>query len=361
MINLLDEVTPLLERQAEDSISIYIPTSPEWTKTEESKIYLKNNLNKITNKAHKELVDKIKQKTDSEEFWKKQSYGLGIFVSKNVEKYLQTPFPVTSGIHVGPYFNIKPLIDYLIESVEYYVIILNRNNVELLKCTNNYYEKVEVPSMPDSIKEIMDNYDPEKQMQFQSTVPGSKGSKSQSTYHGQGGYKGAEDKYINRFLATVANSISEQIASSEARIVYAGTEDHFYELKKISKLNLGDKIIPGSFDKPNYQEIVDEAWMIIKGENEEIRLKMLERHNNKSISDLTTTEAIDIPRLAQEGRVDTLFVKNQMQPNSSELSDTKHDILNYSMIHTLKNGGKVFRMKKDEFDTNVSFAALLRY
>lgn len=360
-INLLDEIIPLLEKEAYDSISIYIPTSPEWRKTEKSKIYLKNKLNKIKNKSLKDLIYKINQKTATESFWKKQSNGLCIYVSNNIEKYLQIPFHVNSSLHVGPYFNIKPLLNYLIESVEYYVVILNRNNVELLKCTNNYYEKVELLSMPNTIAETLMTADPEKQMQFRSTVSSSKGSKAQSTFHGQGGYKGSENKNLLRFLSIIESNIYKEIASSETRVVYAGTEDHFHKFKKISKLNLGDKFISGSFDKPNYQEIVDDAWIIIKGEIEEIRLKMVERYNNKDISDLTTTEAKDIPRLAYEGRVDTLFVKGKTTPNTSNLSDAKYDVLNYTMIHTIKNGGKVFKIKKGEFDKYTSMAAILRY
>ncbi|MFC1722279.1 hypothetical protein ACFL0C_01375 [Patescibacteria group bacterium] len=359
--NILDEITPLLEPQAGKTISLYIPTSPLRNKTKKSKILLKNNLKKITDKSYKKLVDKIIVKTKSKVFWKELSFGLCIYVSEGIEKYLVLPNSIKSSIYNGPYFNIKPLLKHLIDSSNYYVLVLNLGKIELLECTDKYYRKIEIENIPSSMQNLLWADDPEKQIKSVSTGSSSKGSMGQVSFHGQGGFKSAEQKNLLKFFRKIDEYIFGEINSTQIRVIYAGLEEQFHEYKNISKLNLGDEFISGSFNTSDYQRIVNKAWKIIQLENEKIRLDAIQQYKNSISSEITTTDIDEIAKFANNGRVDTLFVENLKPKFNRKLGNTKNDLVNLSMIHTLKNGGKVFKIRKGDYQIKTSLAALLRF
>jgi hypothetical protein len=383
----LDELKSLVQNPEYPCVSLYLPMEKLGGDTRQNPIRFKNLIREAENRLdetglrHTETVNLLKpaMELDNTDFWEIQNQGLVIFISPNLFRYYCLPISFPQLVVVGKNFHIKPLLNLINNDGKFYILALSQKNVKLYSGTRYQINEVEVENMPHSLDETLLEDEFQKGVQHRIGIPRGATSAAQhpGSVHGQGNpdrEKHEED--ILQFCYAVDSALHKKLRSEKAPLILAGVE---YLLPIYRQANtypyLAATGITGNAEILKMQELNHAAWEIVnplfQQEYEDLMAVYLQLSGEESNKIANDIKAI-IPA-AYYQRVDTLFVplkqhiwgKFDLPTATVELhpepAPDDEDMLDFAVIHTILNGGKVYTLEPEAMPSGVKVAAICRY
>jgi hypothetical protein len=383
----LDELKNLVQNPEYPCVSLYLPMEKLGGETRQNPIRFKNLIREAENRLddiglrHAETINLLKpaMELDNTDFWEIQNQGLVIFISPNLFRYYCLPISFPKLVVVGKNFHIKPLLNLINNDGQFYILALSQKNVQFYSGTRYQLHEVEVENMPRNLEETLLEDEFQKGVQHRVGIARGATSAAQQpgSVHGQGSpdrEKHEED--ILQFCYAVDSALHEKLRGKKSPLILAGVE---YLLPIYRQANtyqyLVETGITGNVELLKTQELNQAAWEIVaplfQQEYEDLMavyLQLAGEESNKIANDIKT-----IVPAAYYQRVDTLFVpekeyiwgKFDLPTATVELhpepAPEDEDMLDFAVIHTMLNGGKVYSLEPEAMPSGVKVAAICRY
>ena len=268
-----DDLKTLYQEREGVCVSIYMPTNPSETETDQGRIQLKNLLaeaekhllaaglrvpdaQKLLNPAQKFLWDK--------HFWRHQDEGLALFLSAGAFYYYRLPYLFEAQAVIAGRFHIKPLLPLLADDGQFFILALSQNQVRLLQGTRHSIREVDIAEIPASLTETMMADGPEIQLQFHTKSGASGNGRRMAIFHGHGAADKQSRTNIRRYFRQINNGLSDWLVNEHAPLLLAGV-DHLLSLYKEvnSYPHLIEEVITGNPETLQAEELHQRGWAIV--------------------------------------------------------------------------------------------------
>lgn len=371
---LLEEFRLLVSHREGPCVSLFMSTHRAGPPIRQDPIRLKN----LGRAAEQSLIDRghraaavrewllpIESLVRDDDFWRRQSDGLAVFLAPRWSRRYRLPLRFDEKVVVGDRFHVSPLIRYFTQDERFYVLALSQQGTRLLRCTRDVVERVELPDAPPSMTETPGYERRETQLQFEAIAPPGKGGTA--LFHGHGSSSDASDADVERYFRAVDRSLCDAITDNRVPVILAGVE---YLLPLYRGLTRYPSIHPahltGSPEDRSDDDLHRDGWRLIEPglarEKEKAWARVHEALGTGRGSDRVT----DVIPAAVQGRVDVLFtprdlhVWGRFDPQTQtvavheEAGPDDEDLLDLGAIQTVLNGGRVYTMTAAELSTAVA-------
>ncbi|SEA39531.1 AOC03_06830 family ribosome hibernation factor [Bizionia paragorgiae] len=278
---------------------------------------------------------------------------LVLFVNEDIAEFTRLPVQVTDRVVIDTTFSTRDLIRAMHKASNYYVLVLSQEKVRLIEAFN---DKV--------VKEIKSPF-PIENTQFTTRNTAEASNASRQTH--------LKAEFFNQVDKAV-NAIRKQ---NPLPVLICTVEENFSEYLKVAdeKNSIFNVFLNKNrvFEKDH--AIVSEAWKIVADYNRE---RSIQRKTEllKAVSENTfLSDTFEIWNAIKEGRVETLFVENELyqpaivsedgisfvsdyQRNDSNVID---DIYDEMMEMNMDFGGDVVFLPQGELAKFNGFGAITRY
>jgi hypothetical protein len=374
----LETLKDLIQCQESPCISIYMSTKAvhkgEFKKLE---IEFKNLLQKVEEKLkadwgfkereiNKLLEPAFKLASDSN-FWQQQKEGLAVFISSENFRVFKLSVDTYDNSHVSYNFNLKQLISEIHDSQEYYLLALSSNYNRLYRVNRNDIEALDLEELPLNIKEFL-NLDDEAAEKYQSinTAGGS------PVFHGQGAAGDDDNEDLLHYLKEIDRVINTKLKDKKNYLIVAADDSVFSLYKNINNYQgLLDENLSGNAKQMNNKELREKSWEIIDSHIHDYLEDIKERYMEIRSSDKSSSELEEIVEAAHYGKVDTLVLNKLAEKAGVFIEDeneiklmenTKdYDLYNYAASETIKHGGLVYSIEKEDMPEETDILAIYRY
>jgi hypothetical protein len=366
-------------------VSLYLPTIRAGRETEQNHIHLKN----LLPQAEQQLIEAGMRPKDARdmlasgmdltsdyEFWQSQSEGLALFFAEDAFYRYRLPLRFETIAMVGSHFYLKPLMPVFSGDGVFYVLALAQGENRLFRATRYNVAELEADDIPKSLSDALWYYEEQQAVQHHvANAPGLQGSQRAGQFHGQGEGDPRQDKsYILEYFRQIDKGLTDMIAEEQAPLVLAGVEYLLPIYREANTYNnLLEEGLTGSPKMLSADELHQRSWEIVKDTFDAPRSQAFERFNNMIGTGLTSTEIDDIIPAAYYGRVDSIFVAEdlhrwgQFDPDTGELAffeqaaADNEDLLDRAAVQTFLNSGAVYVVDPSQIPGSGEIAAIYRY
>lgn len=374
-----DDITSLIGKAEDPSISIYLPTHVTGEEVQQDPIRLKNLLSKAEKQLAEqytlsqpdidEMLKKAKDLLDDNDFWLHGDQGLAIFITGEMFETYRLPLDFKEQVLVDNHFLITPLLPMISLSGTYCVASLSKKQLRLLRCTRERVQEITLEEVPTSFEEFTQYNESERHLQHHSGR-----GEGRAVFHGQGSSKDNEDEEVINYLKIAENEITDKVRRRNDPLVIAGMTNAAATYKKFNHYHRTlDDSINVNPDALSDDKLNEKAWKIIKSHFLEEMYRDKERFADLTGSDKQSDNLSQVVEASYYGKVDSLFVpmgrqswgkfdaENNTIHHSAEHQNGEYDLINMAAIKTLSQGGSVYALSKDAMPQGASIAAIFRY
>ncbi|MBD3162305.1 MAG: hypothetical protein GF346_08225 [Candidatus Eisenbacteria bacterium] len=365
-------------------VTIYLPTHRKGPEVQQNPIRLKN----LLRKAEEKLLAMPMRPSDAEpllkpaqalisdvHFWRHQADGLAVFLGSGLTRYVRATEPFEELVVASERFHLKPLLRSLSGDGRFFVLAASKNSLRLIEGTRESAREIELEDVPRSLADAMKYEDPEKQLQFRTTTS-HQGGPRPALFHSHGG--GTDDaerkKEIVRYFHQVDDGIREFLKEGRDPLVFAGVDYLFPLYREANSYPaLLDQPVLGSPDELSAEDLHRKAWEIVRPHFQRRREEASDLLRERAGTGRTADSIEEVVVAARRGRVDSLFVavgeriwgsldeeKEEVALNG-EPSPGDEDLLDRAAMETIRHGGQVYALKREEMPLDRSVAAVFRY
>lgn len=370
-------INELIRQENPNCISFFLPTHIKGEDVQQDVIRLKNLIRKASNElSRKGLRDEIiedmlrdaKALLNNTQFWQYQNEGLALFIHPGYFRIQKTPFQMKEHVYLGDHFVITPLLPLLTRDGQFFILALSQKDVRLYKADFENIEQLHTDDFPKSLKEFMQYDDLERQLQMRSSTGDA------IMFHGHGGGSDDVKKNIVRFIKAVESGVTGILNKGQEPLILSGVESVTSVYRVHNRYNLLlEKEIRGNSDLLK-DSILHQKALKIAGEYylSDVH-KDIRRFEDLLGTDKCSTDIRDIVIASEYGKIDTLFLadgtnkwgkfdkdKQEVLVSNRPVKEF-YDLVNYSAVKTLKNGGNTHSVKAREMPDKASMAAIFRY
>jgi hypothetical protein len=365
-------------------VSIYMPTHRAGREQQQDPIRLKN----LLSQAEKKLLEYGVRRPDVEEmlrpadelltlrdFWQHQSEGLAVFMSGEFSKIYRLPDRFDGLVVVSNSFYVKPILPLLNGNGNFYILLLDLNQVRLFYATRDNFSEVQFIDMHTRLEDAYGSDEEVKSLGFHTGTSKSAGEERPAMYYGQG-VENKRKEEILRFFHEVDQGISRLFEDESVPMVLAGVEyllPLYHEANTYR--NLLEQGVVGSPQRQDLNELHAQAWKVVEPIFMENQQKAIDRFTelHGQQNGLATSNLEDVIKAAVAGRVETLIVQlgehkwGTYDPETDsvrfdpEPTPENNDLLNFAAVQTLLNSGNVYAVPRDKFPNDGEAAAIFRY
>lgn len=372
-----NELKTLMGKTEGPCVSIFMPTLRGGVQSQQNPIRFKNMLREAEERLvasglrppeAKELLEPAQKLLQDGPFWR-QSNGIALFLSPKTYRYYRLPFDFEELLVVSDRFNVKPLLRLPATAERFYILALSQNRVRLFEGVNRKISEIdlEIEDIPKSLAEAMKYDDVESERQAHS------GSQGKLLFHGNAP---GDDAKVNilRYFQQIDRGLKDVLRDKQAPLLLAGVGYLLSIYKEVNNYPyLLQEGIEGSPDRMEAEELYERAVAVLEPYSLKARQEAVDQYKQAAGTGLTSNGVKEIVPAAYYGRVDVLFVNNELHlwgafdpdTNVVELKPkAEHgngDLLDLAAVHTILNGGVVYAVKHEEMPENVLLAAVYRY
>lgn len=383
----------LMELMAEEQkscVSIFLSTQEVDQERAQQPIRLRNLLDeaetKLLEQGHRspvvrDLLAPVRDLVDDERFWRFQSQGLAIFLTPDLLRYYRVPLVLEEQVVVNSRFHIKPLLPLLTDDGQFYLLSLTQQHVRLWHGSRFSLREMPLPAdTPTSLAEELQFDEFENQVQFHtSTGRADSGGQRAAMYHGHGnaGDEAIRKEQLLTFFRHLDNGIREAIKEGRQEpLVLVGIE---YLQGLYRQVNQYDPLLEAGVEKDpeslDTNELHEQAWALVAPIFQNERRAALEHYQHLSGNE-DERAGRGLPCVVSAAyfqRVDTLFLAEGAEKwgyfrpdeNAVFIHDVAkpgdEDLLDFAAVHTMLNGGKVYKVPPAALPDDVLIAAIFRY
>jgi hypothetical protein len=374
----LETLRDLIQCQESPCVSIYMSTKAvhkgEFKKLE---IEFKNLLQEVEEKLKNNWdfkqrdVDKFLEDAAAlavnNNFWQEQKEGLAVFIAPDQFEYFKLSVDTYNKSHVSYNFNLKQLIAEFQDNQKYFLLAVSPNHNQLYQASRNNIETVEVEDLPLNIKEFL-NLDDEAAEKHQSinTAGGS------AVFHGQGGAADDDNEDLMHYLKEIDRVINLELKEEDSYLVIVADDSIFSLYKNLNSYhNLLDENLSGNSRQMNKRELREKSWEIVASHLHDYLKEVKDRYLELKAGDKTSDNLEDIIEAAHYSKIDTLFLNKEAEKAGVFVEDENkiklmgnnkdYDLYNFAAAQTIKNGGAVYSLTKEEMPEDEDILAIYRY
>lgn len=318
-----------------------------------------------------ELLDPATQLLHDDQFWRAQQDGLAMYLNSEFSQIVQLPEAVHEQVIVGAEFEIVPLLPFVQEHGEYYLLMLTQHTARLLRGDRLQLEEIPLDGMPEALRQALEALRGERlNPHTEAARPRDRSGERAPVL--QGRRAAPADENLEASLRRLDESLAAFLRADSAPLVFAGEPEMFDLYRRLATCeNLVGQPITGSFARISDEELLTRAFELAEPHLDgPHRFEM-----NDFLSARSTGRGSDqvdqILTAAVQGLVDCLFL-----PAGGELwgtieqhdgavsvigsfSATDRDVANFATVHVLRNRGHV---RFDDFRKlpDTPMAAILR-
>lgn len=374
----------LMEKRALHCISIYLPMDK---KGKEQNMHLaqaslKQSINKVKvtlteHQMHKdEITNYLKpvvQLLDQVELWRNPSEGLVIFLDPEEGMRLyQVPITFKAKTYVSSRFYLNPLLALYHNNGRYYLLELSQDYIGLYKASRYGFKDMNIEDFaPNRLEEAVGFDHKPKMLQFRSgqNVHGA------GVFHGHGEGKDDHRKELLTFFKAVDEGVKKAIADKNAPLVLACV-DYLFDLYKQASTypELYQENIGGDPEFKVKTSLHQASWDLMEPHFAKPLAEKLTQFKELYHTQKTSYEIDDIINAALNGKVDTLFIENDIdlfgiydyESNKVTIDDQQEtyntSLTNLAALETFRQGGQVYFLNSEEMPvTGSSMNALFRF
>jgi len=378
-----DELKMLMEDGTGPRVSLYMPTHRSGAGLKENQTRLKNLIKQAEDGLSEqgvdnpeELTDRAKALIEDSTFWEGRSDGLAVFLSRETFEYYRLPQSFDELAVVTGRFHIKPLVKFLSDSGQYFILCLSQSEIKLYQAGRFSMREMDLGDVPVSLDEALQYDETEAQLQFHSgtSATGASGGRRRAMFHGQGvGTEETKDQ-IRRFFLQVARGLNKILPNQHSPLVLAGQDQLCAIYREVNSYpRLMNEWVSGNYKDLSEDELIARAWEVVEPHFASGRKAVAEKFGNLMGTGLASTDVADIVPAAFQGRVEALFVPvgrqvwGRFHPSSAETEIHEEqqpgdlDLLDFAAGQAMANGAMVFAVAPENVPNGDLAAAVYRY
>lgn len=381
------DLTKLMTAAPSLGVSIFLPTHVRGREIRQDPILLKN----LVTEAREKLLAAGWQRGDVEavlapataliddyQFWQHQDQGLALFLGDGEMRRYKVPISLAPQVVVGPGFHVKPLLPILAQDGAFLVLTITASNVRLFEASRFTMVEDDEADLPRGLDEVAGEPDYENPLQ---ASPANRPHATASVAVTKAQVVGDSPEEWRKgrlveFVRRVAAALEDRLASEGMPVVLAADAEiqgHFQKPGTLGPLLAGVvEINPEAIDE---KELHAAAYAVMQPRLAEERERAVERFT-ALLNDgdaRASIESEEIIKAAHYSRIDTLFLAEgvNLWGRFDEAADkvmldeafagTGEDLLDAAAVHTLRHGGSVYILPKEEMPGAAMAAAILRY
>jgi hypothetical protein len=224
------------------------------------------------------------------------------------------------------------------------------------------------------MQEALGRDDPEASLQLHSLGSSKSAGEDPAVFHGQGGGEDDHKTDLARYLRAVDHAVIEWGANQHVPLLLASVDYYLPIYRSVTKYPyLLPEVVSGNPEHVPEKELHASAWTIVQRIRDGQRAETAARYNMLAATDRVTDDLPEIVVAAQQGRIHTLFVADnlerwgQLQGDGGvpEIHDERRpddvDLLDVAAVATIQSGGGVHVVAGSAVPGVGSAAAVLRY
>ncbi|TWU27660.1 baeRF7 domain-containing protein [Bythopirellula polymerisocia] len=371
-----EDLSALVERTGPSLVSLYMPTERTGRQVQQNRIRFKNLINHATTRLQSELtegnpiwnqIEKLRTWEDDDDWWQHQSDGLAIFLDGKEIRRWRIPENVPTICFCSDKFHVRPLCRLQQNDGRFYLLAVSQNELRMFLGTKSSVNEVPDADLPENLRSALNIDEYQKSLQAHSTSRG-----GDAMFHGHGGSDPDVKKQdeIKQFFHHINDSLNAFFGTERVPLVFAGVEYLFPIFQDTCDYNaLVDEPVRGNPDDLSGEQLHEKAWPLVEKLFDAHRQELLEQFGT-AVSQQSGSDDLDVVLpAAEQGQVKTLLTVEDEQrwtSKSSESSDaftnrvsTGEDKINSAVVATLRNGGDVYSVKKNQLDKPI--AAIFRF
>lgn len=369
----LQDLELLIAHTGKPSISLYMPTFRIPTRIQAESLQFKNLLHDaeaqleqydLSGPQIRAILEPARELIKNSDFWRHQQDGLALFLAEETFLRYQVPTSFSTDLIVAEAFHLKPLIPLLTNDFVFYILAVSQNRVRFLRCTRFSAEEINPANTPNSLQEILNEYEIEKEVQYHTSTATPGTGRRGAIFHGQGAGESTDEKAkILEYFQRIDRGLRDYLQDQQAPLVFAGVEYLFPIYREANTYtNLVESNITGNPDQIHNNDLHRDAWKLMEPSFAAQRTADIERYYSSAPHGLTSTDVEELLPWADKGRIDTAFVDkqafvwgvyNQAQFKAEAQKErTPHtrDLTDMIALYTLTRSGKVYLLTPEEME-----------
>lgn len=361
------EIERLAAWRGMPAVSIYLRTTPLTEDTGKDRIELKNLLKTAVAQLEEAGTDKrriwpieeaVAALSEDDEFWTFQANSLAIFVTPDQVMAFRLPNLLASMVEVSDRFHLKPMLRALTFPHHAYVLAIGMGAVRLVEVSADLPPHVvPVPGLPKDAAAAL-----------------GRRSHTERTGPMRSGTSTSEHAILLRYARTVDQALRPLLKGESVPLIVAAAEPMASIFRSASSYgHVAAQVIPGSADDTPDHVLAAEARTVLDSiyANEIARLAGL--YAEREAQGRATGDVAQAARAATFGAVETVLVDIDStvsglvdETDGSVTFDDRPDAVNYGVVdeiarRTLRAGGRVLAVRRDDIPGGGDLAAILRY
>ncbi|HEV3481845.1 MAG TPA: hypothetical protein VGR97_05885 [Candidatus Acidoferrales bacterium] len=295
--------------------------------------------------------------------------GLALFMSRDFFGYCHLPAPIDDQVAVGRNFLVRPLLPLVPTDDRFFVLALSQKHVRLFECSRSAIRERTMQDFPGTFREDLDGLHFERQYQMHTASSPATRQKG-AIFHGPSLQQ--KDRLIH-FFRNVDRSVAYSLKGQQAPLIVAAVDYLFPIYQEANTYpHLLDEEIGGNPDLWPPNTLHAAAWKIVEKRLREAGARAFAMYNEHVNTPLTSTNLREILAAAEQGLVRFLFLAPTGERwGRPALPETVHvhakeepgdeDLLNLAAILTLRHGGLVHVVPREELREGADLAAVFRF
>jgi len=377
-----EELKTLMQKRNDWCVSIFMPTYRTGVEIQQNQIRLRNMLRRaeealmnsgLRAQEVKDFLEPVQELVNNILFWRNQSDGLAIFVSKNVFQHFCLPVHFDELLVTADRFHMKPLLPLLHGDERFYVLALSQNEVCLFEGTSESIKELTVENLPKGLADALQIDQPEREINFRTGMPGGmRGTIPMMSGHGAE----IEDVKENllHYFQRIDKGLRDLLKERNIPLILAGVEYQFPIYREANSYPLlMEEGISGNPKGVSPDQLQRDAWAIMKPYFQKTEYESLSQYSQSLGTGLSSDNVLEIIPAAYHGRVGVLFIAQGYQcwgtyyeeDDKIVLAEKKEpgneDLADYAAIQTFLNGGTIYVVAPDRIPGGAPMAAVFRY
>jgi len=360
-------------------VSVFMPMHRSGPETQQDLIRFKNLIREAEERLitrgipapeARELLESAQKLLQGDLFHQHQSDGLAMFLSPEVFRTYMLPFVFEELVIVTDRFHIRPLLPLLSGDGRYYILALSQNKVRLLQGTHYSVNEVSLADVPKNLAETLRDDDSWKELQMHSAISGEQGTFSSVTH----GSEVDSKENIRRYFRRIDKGLHELVRDERVPLVLAGVDYLHPIYEEVNTYpHLMEAGVGGNPERLSAKELHAQAWTVVRPYFQKAQGEAVDQYKQFISSGRASNRVRKIILAASHGRIELLFVVPDFQqwgafdPSTDEIHLHKkektgdEDLLEFTAIQTLLNGGNVYVVEPGTMPDTGSLAAVFRY
>ncbi len=378
---LVEDLTVLLQPQAEPCLSIYLPTHAGFPDAEEDPIRFKN----LVGRAEALLRERLPAREVARllepisalpgaGFWRAPGAGRGLalFRSPSTFRVTRLPVAVTERVVIGDSFHTKPLFRALARHRPFFVLALSGNAIVLHAGSASGLEPLEVEGLPARLRDVIGD---EEWVDDSTFHAGFRGGGQAPVMGGQGGPEALERKReLERAFRRIDEPVARRLRGEPGPLVLACVP-YYRALYRAAcrSPRLLEHGVDGNADHWDRKTLHRRAWPIVREHYAERDAELQRTTENAIGVGRGSIDLREIAAAARQGRVWALLVAEgrrlagrldratgavEIDPaGASDAADVLDDVAEMAWIH----GAEVAVLPPGRMPYGAPLAARYRY